>query len=234
MKLAEAQEAASELVALLRDSCEKAVIGGSIRRRKPEPKDIEIVCIPRFQHRLQITQETLWGQPDLDRETTNLLDERCHKLLDQGILATRLDKNGRACWGFGVKRAEFLHRGAWYKTDIFACIPPTGQWGHTLAIRTGPGDFNKLLVTSQKFGGTCPLNRKVAGGRVWDTTEFIQEYPMYDFAAMPATKFVKVAEPAECPVIPTPDEATFFAALGVPCWEPEQRTRMKLHQFLGR
>jgi len=44
----------------------------------------------------------------------------------------------------------------------------TAGWGVVFALRTGPGDFNKLLVTNVRFGGACPAGRKVAGGRVWD------------------------------------------------------------------
>ena len=50
--------------------------------------------------------------------------------------------------------------------DLFQVVGPA-QWGVIYAIRTGPGDLNRLLVTSRRWGGGCPLDRKVAGGRVW-------------------------------------------------------------------
>lgn len=46
MKLQEAKEIAEKLVEQLRPYCERIQIAGSIRRCKPEVKDIEIVCIP--------------------------------------------------------------------------------------------------------------------------------------------------------------------------------------------
>jgi hypothetical protein len=33
-------------------------------------------------------------------------------------------------------------------------------------------------------------------------------------------------------MIPTPEEADFFAVLNVPCWPPERRTEHRLMQFV--
>ena len=112
--------------------------------------------------------------------------------------------------------------------DLFQVIQPR-QWGVIYAIRTGPGDFNKLLVTSQWFGGACPKDRKVAGGRVW----FIAP-DLKDLARMPASRFARLAERGEidASMIPTPTEEDFFRQLGVPCWPPEQRTERRLMQFV--
>ena len=44
-----------------------------------------------------------------------------------------------------------------------------------------PGDFNRVLVTSRRWGGGRPLARKVAGGRVWFTDPGRE-----DMARMPA------------------------------------------------
>ena len=89
------------------------------------------------------------------------------------------------------------------------------------AIRTGPGDFYRVLVTSRLWGGGCPLDRKVAGGRVW----FIDP-GREDLARMPATRFARLAERGEieATMIPTPEEEDFFRVLDVPCWPPHERT----------
>lgn len=47
MKLSEAQQIAQKVLEQLKPYCEKCEIAGSIRRQKPEVKDIEIVCIPK-------------------------------------------------------------------------------------------------------------------------------------------------------------------------------------------
>ncbi len=46
MKLEEAQKIAQKYLELLKPYCQRIKIAGSIRRQKPEVKDIEIVCIP--------------------------------------------------------------------------------------------------------------------------------------------------------------------------------------------
>jgi len=47
MKLEQALEIAQKVKALLAPHCERIEIAGSIRRKKPEVKDIEIVAIPK-------------------------------------------------------------------------------------------------------------------------------------------------------------------------------------------
>ena len=49
MTIQEAQKIAEKYLAELKPHCLRAEIAGSIRREKPEPKDIEIVCIPRIE-----------------------------------------------------------------------------------------------------------------------------------------------------------------------------------------
>lgn len=47
MKIEEAQKIANKYIDLLKPYCQRIEIAGSIRREKPEVKDIEIVCIPK-------------------------------------------------------------------------------------------------------------------------------------------------------------------------------------------
>jgi DNA polymerase/3'-5' exonuclease PolX len=49
--------------------------------------------------------------------------------------------------------------------DLFIVTRPA-QWGVILAIRTGPADFSKWIVTPRKYGGALPSNCHVEGGRV--------------------------------------------------------------------
>ena len=106
--------------------------------------------------------------------------------------------------GTGVKRAIFYRGKDYAPVDLFQVVPPS-EWGVIFAIRTGPGDFNRMLVTSRRWGGGCPLDRKVAGGRVWFIDPSREEY-----ARMPASKFAKLAEKGqvEATMIPTPEERT--------------------------
>ena len=47
MTLEFAQEMAEALVELLAPACERIEIAGSIRRKKPNPNDVEVVAAPR-------------------------------------------------------------------------------------------------------------------------------------------------------------------------------------------
>jgi hypothetical protein len=186
--------------------------------------NIEIVAVPRW--RGQVT--LMWGVKPVE----NMLDLRCNELLATGQLEKRPDNQGRYCWGSGVKRVVFFRGKDYAPVDLFQVVGEA-QWGVIYAIRTGPGDFNHRLVTSQALGGACPLDRKVAGGRVWDLTTYTQ-IDRVNVIKMPATKFLRLVGrsiPAAL-VIPTPEEEDFFAALGVPCWPPEQRTEHRLMQFI--
>src|SRR6476620_865884 len=49
MKLADAEQVARNVVGLMRPFCDRIEIAGSVRRGVAEVKDIEIVCIPRWQ-----------------------------------------------------------------------------------------------------------------------------------------------------------------------------------------
>jgi DNA polymerase/3'-5' exonuclease PolX len=224
MTLAYARDLAEALVELLRPACQRIEIAGSVRRGKARPNDIEIVAVPRWRGQATL----MWGV----EPTENMLDLRCLELLATGQLEKRLDNQGRYCWGTGIKRAIFYQGKDYAPLDLFQVVG-SAQWGVIYAIRTGPGDFNHRLVTSRALGGACPLDRKVAGGRVWDLTAYTT-IGRHNISRMPATKFLRLVGRSipGAPVIPTPEEEDFFAALGVPCWPPEQRTDHRLVQFI--
>ncbi len=52
MKLAEALRVANEVYYRLKPHCEKIMVAGSIRRQKPEVKDVDIVLIPSYPMKL--------------------------------------------------------------------------------------------------------------------------------------------------------------------------------------
>ena len=77
--------------------------------------------------------------------------------------------------------------------DLFVCLPPA-EWGVLEAIRTGPAAYAKWLVTPALSGGALPFGLRVQDGALYRGR----------------TK------------LPTPDERSFFAAIGqayVEAWE---------------
>ena len=174
--------------------CERIEIAGSLRRGKSDPHDIEIVAVPKVE---QVGHEDLFGTIP---RTRNLFEETLAEWLAKGALHHRRDKNGRAAWGERFKRAT-IH-GCDIAIDIFSVLPPA-QWGVIFAIRTGPADFNRLLVTSRLQGGFMPGGMQVRDGMLWQ----------------------------EGQVLETPEEEAFFERIGVPCWPPEDRSLLRLAQW---
>jgi hypothetical protein len=211
MDLAYAREMAEALVELLAPACRRIEVAGSVRRQKAKPNDIEIVAVPK-----------------LTDQGRNLCNLACEDLLRAGQLEKRPDSRGRHCWGTGIKRAIFYQGSDYAPVGLFQVIEPR-QWGVIYAIRTGPGDFNRLLVTSRRWGGGCPLDRKVAGGRAW----FIDP-GRGDLARVPATKFARLAERGEieATMIPTPEEEDSFRVLDIPCWPPHGRAVERFREYL--
>ena len=122
-KLEEAQAVAEQLVEVLAPACERIQIGGSIRRRRPEVGDIELVCIP-------IIQET----PDLfsDPIRRDVLRAAVKILLSAGGFVPR--------GAFGEKNKYVRHLASGIPVDIFSS--DTDNWGMALFVRTGPARWN--------------------------------------------------------------------------------------------
>lgn len=178
---------ATELVGLLADACERIEIAGSIRRRKGEVHDIELVAISRVE---SSSATGLWG--DVDTTNWYALDELVALLVGDGTLAsrdvvvTRRDLTQEVQHRMGPAYKALVYQGM--PVDLF--ITDRERWGCIFALRTGPGDWNQRLVTD------CRRHwRRVEDGRV-----------LYH------------GKP-----VPTPEEADFFRALGVPWLEPQER-----------
>jgi DNA polymerase/3'-5' exonuclease PolX len=215
---------ARKFVEAVEDSCVRIEVAGSVRRKKANPSDIEIVVEPKFRKDPQPAE--FWGTTEpIDEYTVNLFDEYCKELIRCGILEKRQNSLGRTSWGEKAKLGILYLGGEWAPIDIFSVVEPATR-GVQLALRTGPGDFNKVLVNHAHT-----IGRKVAGGRVWDMPgQLAKSWP--ELISFPSTRFVKLAEEHGMPMIPTPTEEAYFEALGVPCWEPKERTAQRLRQHL--
>ena len=186
--LAHAESVATDLIRSLAGTCEQIEIAGSIRRRSEAVSDIELILVPRF----TTTRTDLFGNVV---GTINELDDMCSFLKTHGILADRLDKNGRPAWGKRYKRAIYQD----VPVDLFSATPE--NVGLILAIRTGPAGFTRSFVTQSNKGGRLPNDMYVSDGALW----------VRDWGDAPR-------------IVPTPTEEDFFAAIGMPWLEPEQRS----------
>lgn len=122
----------------MRPRAERIEVAGSIRRRKPDIGDIEIVMVPKLHQELD-----LFGQPAgpfLDR-------------IDEGIEEySRLSKLGGGALvklNGGSKYIKLHETCCDVQIDLFIVRPPA-EWGPIFAIRTGSADFSKRLVSELK------------------------------------------------------------------------------------
>lgn len=131
MKLLHAQCFAEKIVTALAPFCDKIEVAGSIRRKRPEVGDVDIVCIPR------------------GIEGRAAVIERCRK-------SGHLVKNGpqyvEFLYGGPLGPAQldlwFAHAG---KSDLFNSTP--SNWGMLLLARTGSKEHNVKLAGIAKAKG---------------------------------------------------------------------------------
>lgn len=130
---------AGPVMALLRPFCDRIEFAGSIRRKKPEVGDIEIVAIPKAEHNL------LGEAYRSDLRIKAAIYEAKYNVIKNGEKFKQLDLG--PC-----------------KVDLFLTTPEC--WGVIFTIRTGCADFSHRLVTPRGMGGLLPGHLQVKDGRI--------------------------------------------------------------------
>jgi len=131
MELEKAKAIAEDFKKQLSPSCQRIEIAGSIRRRKPEPKDVELLCIPRY------------------RGSVNLLDSQITMLMGEGVLALRRNKRGSTA--YGPKNKLLVHVESGIGIDVFSTTEEC--WWVALCVRTGPKDSNIAIAKAAQRRG---------------------------------------------------------------------------------
>lgn len=135
---ADALRIATGLRTLLERACERIEIAGSVRRKKPECKDIELVAVPRYE---EVTTSADGQGMLLGSRRVSMLDATIDAWLSDGVARPRLGKDGKAALGRRYKRllVDYGEPGLEaVALDLFVVEPPA-QWGLVLMIRTGSG-----------------------------------------------------------------------------------------------
>lgn len=147
--LARAAEWADGFVDRITPTCDRVVVAGSIRRRKPAVGDVEVVAMPRIVQ-LPTPGDLLTGPGTEDRD---LLLAALNDIIAGG------DLRPVKCGGQRFRQYQIPSLdGA--SLDLFMVRPPA-QWGVILAIRTGPADYSEWLVTEARRRGL-----RVSGGQL--------------------------------------------------------------------
>lgn len=137
--------AARELVAAMRPATmpDRLICAGSLRRRKPEVGDVELVYVPRV---VELDQrEDLFG-PKVKRD---LAADAVADLVARGLLAPRHNVLGRTTWGAENKLA--LHAATGVPVDLFATTE--AAFFNYLVCRTGPRELNEQIAATARALG---------------------------------------------------------------------------------
>lgn len=141
IQIAHAQTIAQELIDLLKPFCNRIEVAGSVRRKKPIVKDIELVIIPKQ----EITFEGLFKDETV---ITYPIDKF---LWEDYRFDFRLNKDGKRM--YGDKNKLLLYTSNYYgqiALDIFTA----NEFNYTMIkfIRTGGAETNKrIAVTANKM-----------------------------------------------------------------------------------
>jgi DNA polymerase/3'-5' exonuclease PolX len=151
--LRRAQGAAQNLVNLLQPACRQIEIAGSIRRRKAEVHDIDLV---------------VW--PYVDRyPETDLFGNEVKVTIEPRRLMDLLEKKGLGEMKPAAKIVKFQWGGI--PAELYICEPDGSNFQALLQMRTGSAEFNANLASRAKR-----MNLKyVAGYGIFRETERVDD-----------------------------------------------------------
>lgn len=152
MKLTDARKLADSLVEVLRSSCDRIEIAGSIRRERPECNDVDLVVVPRF-HEVPVGM--------FETKQQSLVHRAIWQLDSDDIVRVHIA-------GPKLIRGEFPNRGG-FTWDIYIASPET--WATLLLIRTGSKEHNIMLCQRAQAIGK---NLCADGAGVIDNEKLIQ------------------------------------------------------------
>jgi DNA polymerase/3'-5' exonuclease PolX len=159
MELQKATVIANEIIEYLRPACERIEPAGSVRRKKPDVGDIEIVAKPKFQPH-KIDSITKSGKAKL--KAHDELTERVNEAIREGRLKHGEPNEEGMKPHFGPKYKRLAYPDPYVQVDLF-CVTPPAEWGVIYTIRTGSANYTKWLMTRALQKGM-----KVEDGRLWD------------------------------------------------------------------
>lgn len=152
MNLPQAERLAADLLARLMPACDDGMVCGSVRRQKPEVKDLELVIIPKTEPILDLFGEQVGVSRPIDALLTGLAVQR------RLILNPNHKANGEK------------YKALWLPADGIAVdlfLADADNYGCLVAIRTGDQDFSHRMVMQRRDGGLMPFDMWQRDGYLW-------------------------------------------------------------------
>lgn len=118
------------------------MVAGSLRRRKAEVGDVEILYIPRTEVRPVIGDMFQTAKVDL-------VDVAVKELMQRGVLDLREGEGGSK--SYGPKNKFLTHLATGIPVDLFATIPTS--WYNYLVCRTGSKESNMAISAAAHAKG---------------------------------------------------------------------------------
>lgn len=203
MNFNDANRMAEDMLGRLSPACEegRAVIAGSLRRKRHDVHDIELVVNPLAGRPRPTFGEMAVHETKLDKLLYEMEQDRRIAKIKGGDRYKQYRLN-TSRYGIATLNA--------FKFEVYINLPPS-QWGVQLVIRTGPAkkqdNFSRWCVTNQAFGGGLPDGYKVKHLGVYHADQLdVKGEPLH----------------GESPLA-MPEEGDFFAFLGMDWIEPSQR-----------
>jgi DNA polymerase/3'-5' exonuclease PolX len=134
--LAEMEAIADQFVELIKDSVDRVQICGSIRRRRPMPKDIDIVAIPKIS---AVAAPTAFGFTI--RAMENFLHSKIDRMISEDLLKPRVKSDGTTMIGNAVAFVTFQG----VALDVYYASEQT--FSGLVLMRTGSANHNTMLAT---------------------------------------------------------------------------------------
>lgn len=131
-----------ELLAAISPACERVIVAGSLRRKKADVGDAEILYIPKTEVRKISGDMFATGRVDL-------ADLAIRELIESGILALRLGENGSTA--YGPKNKLLVHVSTGLPVDLFATSE--SSWFNYLVCRTGSKENNMRIAEAARAKG---------------------------------------------------------------------------------
>jgi DNA polymerase/3'-5' exonuclease PolX len=148
--LGEATEIACGIVSELDPACDRIEVAGSIRRKRLEVGDIEIVVQPKMKI---AGQQTLFGLTEGKR--VSMLRHHLEVMIAEGHLMKhptdpKMGERYMKLWRPIPDATSNNINGI--SVDIFAVLPPA-NWGVIFTLRTGGKEFNLWIVEQARKKG---------------------------------------------------------------------------------